>query len=88
MTAHTPRPWRVVTHSTNSDIWCVFAGNHLVCEVYGEDNARLVAAAPDLLATSQAANDLLSDITTEEFSRGEDASVRDALATAIAKAQP
>lgn len=49
---HTPGPWEVQDDCATS-IW---AGGHYIAETYtdGEANARLIAAAPDLLAALEA----------------------------------
>ena len=46
MTKHTPGPWR--TSGTQS--FYVFAGDEVVTNGSTQANARLIAAAPDLLA--------------------------------------
>lgn len=58
-TKHTPGPWKVGRHDGNSGQlagWQVLSDNPddriqgLVCQNAGPDNARLIAAAPDMLA--------------------------------------
>lgn len=55
---HTPGPWEIVMHGIHP---VIFAGDKAVADVavFGDDNARLIAAAPDLLA---ALENVLSDI--------------------------
>lgn len=57
MSAHTPGPWTVTERSDHSEIHGN-AGDELVCElpyINGNErsNARLIAAAPELLAALQ-----------------------------------
>ena len=52
MNKHTPRPWRTI-ESTNKTMRTVvgpdFPGQGYIADVNGEANARLIAAAPELL---------------------------------------
>ena len=49
MIAHTPEPWRVIPQDADPKWDCVYAGDlHIAC-VTGAKNARLIAAAPELL---------------------------------------
>jgi hypothetical protein len=50
-------------------------------------NARLIAAAPDLLMACKATLAGLKDMTTEAFARGEDRKYRDMLEDAIERAE-
>jgi len=52
-----------------------------------EEKARLISAAPNLLAACQSALDVLENMTTHEFQTGADKHVRDTLAAAIARAE-
>ena len=52
---HTPGPWRVLEQQYTSGAWGVVSDdrnwpNQHVANIHGEANARLIAAAPDLLA--------------------------------------
>jgi hypothetical protein len=60
MTAHTPGPWVITPHPTpNVDVFGVgevmddketqYALSHTICYQNAEANARLIAAAPELL---------------------------------------
>lgn len=49
-------------------------------------NARLIAAAPDLLAACEFAYSALCNLTTDDFQRGGDLPIRERLATVIAQA--
>ena len=53
MAEHTPGPWRVKYHESSPDqIAAVVSDHDLVCamSIDGNANARLIAAAPELLA--------------------------------------
>lgn len=57
MTEHTPGPWEAYkTSPTDSHGWGVAAGSRgcITCSVAHEADARLIAAAPDLLAALEA----------------------------------
>lgn len=82
---HTPGPWRVVVDDTDSQVTgfpCIEANNYTVvgCEgMYGDierdyANARLIAAAPDLLSLVE---DALEDVT--EFQTDWDKDARAAI---------
>jgi hypothetical protein len=51
-----------------------------------EDNARLIAASPSLYRACKMALDLLTNLTTKDFSKGKDAHVREVLADALNQA--
>ena len=59
---------------------------HIAISVQNKADAHLIAAAPELLRACEYALDQLADITTAEFERGGDKSIRDMLASAIKKA--
>ena len=90
-TKHTPGPWTVERDSTvdGYTVWRASSmGDLFIAQVKrqkGEEasNARLIAAAPDLLAACAKALDYLGRI--EEASEG--AELRDLLRAAIAKAE-
>ena len=86
---HTPGPW----YASGSYIEKTPSGHRFtIAEVFRHNvgqckaNARLIAAAPDLLAACELALTLLEDLTTEEFSRGGDRPARVALQAALARA--
>jgi hypothetical protein len=54
---------RFTPHATHAD-WTVFEGNETVCYVLDPKHARLIAAAPDLLAALQALTDWGRDHTS------------------------
>lgn len=60
--------------------------SHAADATNSNDNARLIAAAPDLLAAAQAMMDRLENLTTDEFQKGGEKAEREMLAAAIAKA--
>lgn len=85
---HTPGPWSLETHETNPrNFFKVETGKRVICDAFGhsrEDyaNARLIAAAPDMLA-------FLRDLAAEKAKSTQDArmfSDRN-LAAIIAKAE-
>ena len=60
MGKHTSGEWKIQDDSPTS----VWAGGHYIAETYtdGEANARLIAAAPDLLAALKALGPIMADI--------------------------
>ena len=52
-----------------------------------QEDARLIAAAPDLLSACEFTLARLRDMTTEDFSKGGDKMAREELVKAIAKAK-
>ncbi len=65
-TTHTPGPWELqeITHASEGLVYFVKGANatvqHKSKDTAGEANARLIAAAPELLAALQRAEALLS----------------------------
>ena len=91
MSAHTPRPWSCSGRKGWYDI-CgdVSSGSDekWICEVAGHANARLIAAAPDLLAALKAFTDAFPDLIEYETDAPEVlASLAKQVAAAIAKAE-
>lgn len=89
---HTPGPWGVIrAQGPIATLIRPAAQNFGYIAVIHGDNilrdAALVAAAPELLEACKFALQILSDITTEDFSRGADRPARDALEAAIATAE-
>jgi hypothetical protein len=96
-TQHTPGPW-TISRDTGSKgeryIWMDgdYFGGHAIATVHdkvpesAEANARLLAAAPDLLAALQAILETLDNMTTSQFQHGADKPARDLARAAIAKA--
>jgi len=98
MAEHTPGPWgyrtnkgvnlgstgqlsrkpAYVIESQTEPVWIV--------ETNHEANARLIAAAPDLLEAAEIAWKILDSITTKDFELGKDKPARDALQSAITQA--
>ena len=84
MTEHTPGPWRAFRGdrlTAHADDWCASAGPTMICSGIGfndeaEANARLIAAAPDLLAALEEA---LSELETIDMNllEGRDTYVSD-----------
>lgn len=74
-TKHTPGPWRAEKHPQHdhvhcSELWTIIAGEPDDCSdaeiaqviaYEAEANARLIAAAPDLLAALQSAKDIMEN---------------------------
>lgn len=86
--SHTDGPWWACPPDEDSENWEIEDGYGHTATVYGDDepaaaNARLMAAAPDLLAASRLANQELIDLGVG--SSGSPALV--ALWAAIAKAE-
>lgn len=84
MSKHTPGPWTASgPHADGA--WLIDAGDFAVCDVpTGEANARLIAAAPDLLAAADAAHDWYYSTAIDT---PEGRAVMQALATAITRAR-
>ena len=92
MTKHTPGPWRVTAAPLNPgvstrwiEVYSVDPEDDVAQATGGnlktaQANARLIAAAPDLLAAALAMQ--CADVTTDEIERA-----RDLLDEAIAKAK-
>jgi len=91
---HTAGPWHKVKIDGR---WQIFPGSCIgpdgnrwyqdyIANDCVEANANLIVAAPDLLAAARLTLRLLEDLTTEQYSRGEDQPARDALRAAIEKA--
>jgi hypothetical protein len=104
-TKHTPGPWTAEPYGDNgrwevnsdgklpwkaiADIRCDHMGADAVNEAEAEANAKLIAAAPELLEACQAAFDLVYRIALkhrESMSQQEYTSTQEALLAAIAKA--
>ena len=93
MSQHTPGPWTAHDDYGTGTLPCVLSdtvntgGNFYVaqCNVFAD--ARLIAAAPEMLTVASALLAKLDTITTEEFSRGEEKTEREALRAAIRKAE-
>lgn len=88
---HTPGPWTAHDDDGTGTLPCVLAqqptaGNFYVaqCNVFAD--ARLIAAAPTLLAALRLVLDNLDNMTTDEFARGADKHARDKARAAIRKA--
>ena len=61
MSKRTQGPW-VINQFGGQDKWAIGPSvSHRVCDVYGEANAHLIAAAPDLLAALREIVDDYSD---------------------------
>lgn len=87
---HTPGPW---VASPNIGYWMVGApvseelpahADRHIGNIYSEDNARLIAAAPDLLAALDQVDAYLSPFDGEEDAYAE---IRSVIQQAIAKAK-
>lgn len=65
-TKHTPGPWTCSLHSELPErTHEVVTAGESVADVTGEANARLIAAAPDLLAALDACAEMLGDSYNE-----------------------
>lgn len=79
MTGHTPCPWRVEVGVSDPEMYSV-KGSYLVADYLPIEDARLIAAAPDLLEACEAVFDWLGGV--------DDAvPIRDDLLRVIAKAE-
>jgi hypothetical protein len=91
MTNHTPGPWRYKPHSVDSNYMLIFCsadpseGDNLrgYC---GEANARLIAAAPDLLEALQSMCEYTAELNPSQGFDGHDADAVNKARAAIAKA--
>ena len=92
MKKHTPGTWY---YTASDEDGLVYGANdtlilpHLILgrtPAEQHANARLIAAAPDLLAACEAVMEALENMTTDNFSRGADKPCRDMMAAAIKKA--
>ena len=89
---HTPGPWRVVHHNDDTNRVVVFG----ICEVWSTSrgteaklaNARLIAAAPELLEALKLADEWLDELIAEHSVRLTELgrSKRDLIRAAITKA--
>lgn len=98
-TQHTPGPWTVRDADTHIQIRAEqelitvaemskdAIGSNEEAIAAAEADARLIAAAPDLLEACETAYKTLSEMTIEEFKRGADMPLRHLLLQAIAKAR-
>jgi hypothetical protein len=87
---HTPGPWRI--GDAGVTVFGPPNGNPspitIARIVHPEKaNTRLIAAAPELLEACKAALDGLSNMTIEQYKRGDDRQLRNSLQAAIAKAE-
>ena len=86
---HTQKPW-LAENGEGYSMWRVWAGDKLIAEVVGDSaetdaNARLIAAAPDLLAALEACVDSASSCPADiRFMEVDTRAIRMAIA-AIAK---
>ena len=87
--SHTPGPLKASEFIGDAGIEIV-ADGQCIARAYPllqrDANARLIAAAPEMLTVASALLAKLDTITTEEFSRGEEKTEREALRAAIRKA--
>ena len=60
--AHTPGPWTAYCASDDGDNYIGATGDRIVAQNASEDDARLIAAAPDLLAAAKLAETNLSPL--------------------------
>ena len=92
---HTPGPWRhsamrygnITANNGEFQVAQVPESNNAGVSDQHAANARLIAAAPELLAACQDTLHGLNNWTTKEFARGYDAGMRDRLRLAIAAAR-
>src|SRR5438105_6090577 len=76
--AHTPGPWRIVESGSTRDIRSCEAAPRTIAALFrpfpylmgeqeNEANARLIAAAPDLLAACEAAATIMQEVPESEL---------------------
>ena len=95
MTKHTPGPWEVVggtiiqTADERRKWVAEVPAASSIHETFITDraNARLIAAAPELLEACEFALEELNDMTSMQFAHGADKEARQRLENAIAKAK-
>lgn len=98
MANHTPGPWTVYQGRKPIDPYESEvitdekgqAGSVVICRLAGanrQENAALIAAAPEMLAVLKYALFALENITSSDFACGGDKKVREVIASAIAKAE-
>jgi len=97
---HTPGPWTHTKLGNNADQWGVYqdadkTGGYVVLAAQGEANARLIAAAPELLrALEEAAVYLEACAEEQRYDAGADDAgalaeqARAAIAAALGKEKP
>ena len=85
MSAHTPGPWHVATYGCSPDYFAIKQGPcTLATKITTEQDARLIAAAPELLAALSELVDY-DEGSSEEGSYGSE--VMERCRAAIAKAK-
>ena len=95
---YTPGPWQAFSYAINKNLITICAGGSVICNVVDghSGNARLIAAAPDLLAACGRAEAELSRIWGDQQSHSEetltdmclvDANAIEQCRAAIAKAE-
>lgn len=65
------------------------AAGMIACHNFEEHlaNGKLISAAPDMFEALQKALEVLDTMSTEDFARGKDAPVRNAIRAALARAE-
>jgi hypothetical protein len=67
VTEHTPGPWNAIPRvdlAENGNV-IVESSCEVICHVYNDNNASLIAAAPNLLAALEAALDEIAELKAE-----------------------
>ena len=84
---HTPGPWNAHSPRRISAMWEVTAGapGFIMASVYREQDARLIAAAPDLLEAAKAIQVWMMRVPTDAASEQAYAKIVDAIAKAEGK---
>jgi hypothetical protein len=84
-TKHTPGPWKAECLFKDLDRWEIWGDGKIVSShVFGKSDARLIAAAPELLEACKLALECLSPFSDEDTD-GSKTTIRKAIAKAEGK---
>ena len=88
MMAHTPGPW-IYSQSMQEGDYLVGTGRKIIARLWGgnEDDARLIAAAPDLLAALETVMPWASKAVADHYNQKQGKRALDIARAAIARAR-